>query len=219
MMRIISIAALVLFSLCGTAFAKKPIPASVQKELDNMYNSYSIASSAIGDINSDGIADYAAVIHKKDKDMYAEVVVFWGKPDGKYELFARSKELHLPQRLPEVHIETKKKSLFISTFRNTLSSASGETYQFQFRGNDLFLIGMETVYREPVWEEDVDVEKYEEKISYNLLTGEKNTQEKKNHKTTVKNEKRPQLELLLLKEFGFDQILTLINCQKNKAPN
>ena len=108
---------------------------------------FSIWVGTDGDLNSDGIKDYAAVIILDGSENRHEerLVVLAGTSDGNFKPLSVSGQLCEPQKF--YNLDIRRDSLFVESVQNADASAKyGITLQFRFnsRLGDFELVGNET---------------------------------------------------------------------------
>lgn len=128
---------------------------------------FSISEGAEGDINGDGISDYAAVVLLSDgKEGQGEerLAVFAGAADGSYKPISVSGQFCEPEKFYKLSIG--RSALFVQAFSYAdAARAASFTLQFRYSAklNDFELIGME--------EDSVEYDENSSyKVSVNYLT-------------------------------------------------
>ncbi len=107
---------------------------------------FSIWEGTEGDLNGDGVSDYAAVVVLEEKEGGREerLVVFAGTSDGNYKPLSVSGRFCEPQKF--YGLSSGKNALFVRVF-NYADAARSDSYTLQFRYNvtlkDFELIGEE----------------------------------------------------------------------------
>lgn len=178
-----------LFAFSRNATAQIEIPLDVTS-LKNMYPSFKLLS---GDLDNDGVDDFATIYSEETSGGSHYIVVLKGKPGGTYEFVSRS----LNVEYEKMDVEIKNKSLYVTRFSNMITESHSETYQFKFRNNGYFLIGKEEYSYTPE-----DGKKYRDSVNY--LTGEEIETEVVNGKSEVikSHLKDGERELLRLEDFS-----------------
>ncbi|NOU00387.1 MAG: hypothetical protein HOO95_02265 [Gallionella sp.] len=179
-----------LFAFSGSVTAQIEIPLDVIS-LKSMYPNFKELS---GDLDNDGVDDFAAIFSEKTSDgRIYYIVVLKGKPSGTYEFVTKS----LNVEYEKMAVEIKNKSLYVIRFSNTLAQDLSETYQFKYRDNGYFLIG----YEENSYTQD-DAKKFRDSINY--LTGAEIETEIVGGKTEVIKSrlKEEDRKLLSLEDFS-----------------
>ncbi len=110
--------------------------------------SFSIWEGTEGDVNGDGVSDYAAVVVLEQKEGRREerLVVFAGASDGSYKPMSVSGQFCEPRKFYALSIGAN--SLFVKAFSHA-DAARAESFTLQFRYNaklrDFELIGEESL--------------------------------------------------------------------------
>ena len=134
------------FTLAINAFAVESIPAAlaiaVRTELPA---NVSVREFVLGDLNQDGIKDYATLIYtptsiKDEATEQLQIAVFFGQKNGDYKLNAVSDNIYPHHRITE-GLEIKNQSLYLSRGGTNYDSVFNEVFQFKMRENNLTLIG------------------------------------------------------------------------------
>lgn len=127
---------------------------------------FSIWEGTEGDVNGDGVSDYAAVVVLEQREGRREerLVVFAGASDGSYKSMSVSGQFCEPRKFYGLSIGTN--TLFVKAF-SSADSARAESFTLQFRYNaklrDFELIGEESL------SEDYESGSYY-RVSTNYLT-------------------------------------------------
>jgi hypothetical protein len=142
-----SLLVLGIFLLSGRVLSEASLPPEILQPLQEKFpGQFNPLSVAVGDLNNDGLDDFATVIFPgPDPELTApaKIVVFLQKSKGAYQLFSASDDI-FGNPLGAIDIQIRKSSLFLDR-----SGSAGccfgfrESFQFQFRGNDFLLIGLE----------------------------------------------------------------------------
>ncbi len=131
--------------LSGLACSAEKIPREVLDVLQHQFPSSKLDQELIvlGDLNKDGLTDFATLLGDPSGEEELKIVAFFGKSGGGYQIVSLSPDIEHGGRA-SVWIEIKKQSLFLHR------SGSGgccsdwvEVFQFKIRDNDLVLIGEE----------------------------------------------------------------------------
>ena len=132
---------------------------------------YHPGSSTFGDLDGDGIDDVATFLgdpHYNDNGVEdLQVLVFKGRPDGRFELVARSGAIFGHERAMQA-LEIRRGSLYLH--RDGSDGCCGhwvEEFQFKRHDGKLMLIGLETGDYHPD-----GVDQADEGSSVNLATGQ-----------------------------------------------
>lgn len=164
-----------------------------------------ICASNNGDMNNDGIEDIAAIFYPPTKEQNPVLAIYWGREDGKFELWQQFDDILLGQEneyaIPEYSLEITSKGV-LKINHSVFHSAGGwahtqHTELFRYQDGDFFLIGSE---------EDTTVRNTGEveEISINYLTAKKLTRTSNIEGTKRKKEvwsTIPRLPLKRLKDW------------------
>lgn len=122
-----------------------PDVARVQDAIQKQFPTYSLVSDvAMGDLNHDGLPDFAAIVNTPEDDD-THILIFLGRQDHQYRLYAMSGSTFKHDRV-EQSILINNASIFL---HRTATSAGGhsqwsERFQFAFRTHVLLLTGYES---------------------------------------------------------------------------
>lgn len=174
------------------------LPLSVKAPISAVFPNSTIVN---GDLNNDGISDLAILVSEEMSNGITDrLVIYRGKTDGSYGFFAKS----LGIQHGTADLKIKRKTLYITTFHNSLKESYNEIYQFKYlaksngaKSNGFFLIGKEETSYTPD-----DGNKYV--VSVNYLTGKRIEREKINGQTKeIKSQlNKVERNLLRLEEFS-----------------
>lgn len=133
---------LILFIISCNLFSQ------IEEDAEEVFYTYIEVAKAIGDLNSDGLADSVAVIQDTSNIERPYIFkVFFAEPDNNYKLIVSSVKVVLPDYRPEVdEIDAEKKfsTIYISDgcLYITHSQLRGHfEHKFQYKKTDFILIG------------------------------------------------------------------------------
>ncbi len=125
------------FMKCGEALIQADIPLDEMKSLARTYPESKII---YGYLDNNETKDIAVQFTEEiDNERIDNVAIYKGKPDGSFELVAKSRRIESGK----TEIQIKNHSLFITAFNNSLTASDSETYQFKYKSGDLILVGAE----------------------------------------------------------------------------
>lgn len=142
-----------------------------------------------GDMNGDGIDDMAVIFYPPKKEDNPILAVYWGKKDGKFQLWNQFADMLMGQEdefaIPEYSVEVTKKGV-LKLRHSIFHSAGGWAFTqytklFRYQQGDFYLIGSE---EDTIIRNSGDTEE----VSINYLTGKKLTRTS----NVVKNAKKPK---------------------------
>jgi hypothetical protein len=132
---------------------------------------FQVESSTFGDLDGDGIDDFATFLgdpHGNDDDEESlQVLVFKGRADGGFDLLARSGAIRVHERVSQL-LQIRRGSLYLH--RDGSDGCCGrwsEDFQFKRRDGPLMLVGIEQGNYHPQ-----GVDQPDEGASVNLATGQ-----------------------------------------------
>jgi len=152
----------------GAAAAAPPFSPTMAEAFHKQYPAIKIdpAEVAVGDLNKDGLADFATFVGEANGDDDLPVAVFLSKADGSYALSTES-GLVMGHSRSQRSLAVQKGSLFLHrSGSNGCCSDWAEKFQFQWRDGTFVLIG-EDNYTLPKGDSDD-----ERQTSVNYLTRE-----------------------------------------------
>lgn len=202
-MRMIPFAALL---LAGAAAAATPFSPKMAEAFRKQYPAIKIADAevAVGDLNKDGLPDFATFVGDAYSDADLPVAVFLAKADGSYALHTESGPVMGHSRSQRA-LEVLKHSLFLHrSGSNGCCSDWAEKFHFQLRDGVFVLIG-EDNYSLPKGESDDEAQ-----TSVNYLTREAQFWRKLNGKRKEKRLPFTMPVLITLKAFSYDTHYSVI---------
>ncbi len=156
---------------------------------------------AFGDINADGIGDFAALVN--DTGGHRRVVVFLGKPGGGYAYLDISGDTFAHPRVFD-QVEIRSGSLFLHRDGSGgCCSHWSEDYQFKMRGGKLVLIGLELASFSPA--DDAQSAESASGTSVNLITGDVVRWKSGGKKRTERKSRIPRRKLIALRDFSYNE--------------
>lgn len=166
---------------------------SAEAKLDN---------SARGDLNGDGLPDWAGVIHRRpvDESPTYQLYVLLRLRQGGFELAGKSIEEEIPGMgccwLEDLAI--RRASIYVQNNAKTASVMEAVTHQFKFHKGEWRLVGIKSYHTDhtPRAEADVDTE-------MNLLTGLVIEKKRRGNRKPVRTTRRQTFATYLLKDFDF----------------
>ncbi|HTG91844.1 MAG TPA: hypothetical protein VL866_04620 [Pyrinomonadaceae bacterium] len=157
-----------------------------------------LSVEAKGDLNGDGLADWAGVIHRQKQSPTYQLYVLLQQPGGGYRIAERSLEEEIAGMgccwVEDLRIE--RSSIYIQNNAKTATTMEAATHQFRLYQGQWRLVGVKIYYLDN--SKDTSTE-----TDMNLLTGlvlEKN--QKGSRKPTTKRSSR-KFGRHLLKDFDF----------------
>ncbi len=117
---------------------------TVQQVVARNYPSVSGIEFAKGDLDGDGIDDFATIIYfSQDASNLTDIAVYKGDKEDRYSMIARSQPFESHDRRTD-NIWIKKGSLFFSVGGSSYAEFWGESYQFRWQSNKFILVGQES---------------------------------------------------------------------------
>jgi hypothetical protein len=196
-MRLIPLAALL---LTGAAAAAAPLSPRMAEAFRKQYPDTRIVESevAVGDLNKDGLPDFATFVGDANAHDDLPIAVFLAKADGSYALHTES-GLVMGHSRSQRGLEIQKQSLFLRrSGSNGCCSDWAEKFQFRLRDGVFVLVG-EDNFTLPKGESDD-----ERQTSVNYLTREVLFWRKLDGKRKEKRMSFKMPEAITLKVFSYD---------------
>jgi len=161
-----------------------------------------LSDSATGDLNGDGLKDWAGVIHRQPADASPtyQLFVLLRQPQGGFHLAEKSIEEEIPGMgcCWMESLEIRSSSIYIQNNAKTASTMEAATHQFKFHKGEWRLVGLKIYLTDHTPQAPATLD-----TDMNLLTGlviEK--RQKGNNKPVTKN-RRKKFVTYLLKDFDF----------------
>lgn len=122
------------------------LPTQISKAVQQHFPGIDNELVAVGDLNQDGLIDFAVITADKKLEDHSRVVVMLATSATEFKRYAISGLIpDSPRRSPGNYLEFKKDSLFLRrTGSNGAPSDWLEAFQFKFRDQALVLIGEES---------------------------------------------------------------------------
>jgi hypothetical protein len=196
-MRLIPLAALL---LAGAAAAAAPLSPRMAEAFRKQYPNTRIVESevAVGDLNKDGLPDFATFVGDANAHDDLPIAVFLAKADGSYALHTES-GLVMGHSRSQRALEVQKQSLFLHrSGSNGCCSDWAEKFHFQLRDGVFVLIG-EDISSLPKGESDD-----EDQTSVNYLTREAMFWRKLDGRRKERRLSFKMPALMALKTFSYD---------------
>ncbi len=136
---------LLCFFIVGNTWATD-LPAQITKAVQHHFPGMDSEQIAVGDLNQDGVIDFAVIVPDKKQENYLRIVVMLATSTSDFTRYAISGLIpDSSRRQPGNYLEIKRNSLFLRrTGSNGALSDWSESFQFQFRDQALVLIGEES---------------------------------------------------------------------------
>lgn len=155
---------------------------------------------ARGDLNGDGLDDWAGVIErqKSDSSSTTQLYVLLRLPQGGYRVAEKSKE----ERIAGTgccwveHLEIRRSSIYIQTNAKTAGTMEAATHQFKLRQGEWRLIGVRIFYLDVGSDASTETD-------MNLLTGSVIEKRQKGENKPTTKSRRKGFAARLLKDFNF----------------
>lgn len=159
----------------------------------------SVTIEASGDLNGDGLADWAGVVYrqKPDAPQTYQLYVLLHQPAGNYQLAQTSREGEIPGMgccwVEDLRIE--RSSIYIQNNAKTAATMEAATHQFKLYQGAWRLVGIRIYYIEHQYDRDTDTD-------MNVLTGQVIVKTIKRNRTITTRRTR-KFGVHLLKDFDF----------------
>lgn len=194
--------------LCTLVLLWRPIAAKAQTEFPSsdafvksiLKGKSDLSTEAKGDLNGDGLADWAGVVRREKGDFLStyQVYVLLRQPNGGYRVAETSTEAEIPGMgccwVEDLRIA--RSSIYIQNNAKTAATMEAATHQFKLYQGQWRLIGVRIYYIDHSSNTTTDTD-------VNLLTGlviEKKQRGERRPTTTRRSKK---FALRLLKDFDF----------------
>jgi hypothetical protein len=161
-----------------------------------------VSDSAKGDLNGDGLEDWAAVVYRKPEDASPtyQLFVLLREGQGGYRVAVKSIEEEIPGMgcCWLESLEVRNASVYVQNNAKTASDMEAVTHQFKLLEGEWRLVGIKSSYTDhtPKAESTVDTE-------MNLLTGLVIEKTKKGKRKPVTTRSQKKFATFLLKDFDF----------------
>lgn len=158
--------------------------------------------AARGDLNGDGLVDWAGVIHRRPKDASPtyQLFVLLRERDGGFQVAAKSIEEEIPGMgcCWVESLEIRRGSIYIQNNAKTASVMEAVTHQFKFHRGEWRLVGITSYYTDHGPESPGSRD-----TTMNLLTGLVIEKSQKENGRPVTRSRRRKFPTYLLKDFDF----------------
>jgi hypothetical protein len=161
----------------------------------------SVSVEATGDLNGDGLEDWAGVIHRQKQDSTPtyQLYVLIKTAQGGYRVAEKSMEAEIPGMgcCWVESLEIRRAGLYIQNNAKTASTMEAATHQFKLYKGEWRLVGVRIYYTDQ--EKDAATE-----TDMNLLTGAIIEKRQKGDNKPVSRNSRKKFSTYLLKSFDFN---------------
>ena len=161
-----------------------------------------LEAKASGDLNRDGLEDWAGIIHRKNPDSSPtyQLYVLLRLPQGSYRVAEKSKAEEIPGMgcCWVENLEIKRSSIYIQNNAKTASTMEAATHQFKLYQGEWRLVGVK-IYLTDISPDapsttDTDM---------NLLTGAVIEKRQKGDNKPLTRNRRQKFSTFMLKDFDF----------------
>lgn len=159
-------------------------------------------TEARGDLNGDGLEDWAGVIHRKNpaSSPTYQLYVLLRRPQGSYLVAEKSKEEEIPGMgcCWVENLEIKRSSIYIQNNAKTASTMEAATHQFKLHQGRWRLVGVKIYLTDlsPDAPSTIDTD-------MNLLTGAVIEKKQMGDSKPITRTRRQKFSTYLLKDFDF----------------
>jgi hypothetical protein len=161
----------------------------------------SISVEAKGDLNGDGVEDWAGVIHRQKQDSIptSQLYVLLGTAQGSYRVAEKSKEAEIPGMgcCWVENLEIRRASIYIQNNAKTASTMEAATHQFKLYNGEWRLVGVRIYYIDQAKDTSTDTD-------MNLLTGAVTEKRQKGESKPLSRSSRKRFPASFLKNFDFN---------------
>ena len=157
-------------------------------------------SEAKGDLNNDGLADWAGLIHREKPDQTAtyQLYVLLRVPQGGYRLAEKSKEAGIPGMgccwVEDLRIE--RSSIYVQNNAKTATTMEAATHQFKFQKGEWRLVGIKIFYVDNSTDASTETD-------MNALTGAVIEKKQRGNRRPTTTRRRKKFGTFLLKDYDF----------------
>lgn len=159
-----------------------------------------LSAEAKGDLNSDGVADWAGVVRREKADFLStnQLYVLLRQAGGGYRVAETSTEAEIPGMgccwVEDLRIG--RSSIYIQNNAKTAATMEAATHQFKLHNGQWRLIGVRIYYTDHSSDSSTDTD-------INLLTGLVIEKKQKGERRPVIKKRNVKFALRLLKDFDF----------------
>lgn len=201
MKRLILICSITLILLCPLSIAAQADFSSVDAFLKStLKGEAQVSESATGDLNGDGLRDWAGVVHRRPADGSPtyQLYVLLRLPRGGFHLAEKSIEEEIPGMgcCWMESLEIRRGSIFIQNNAKDASVMEAVRHQFKLHKGEWRLVGINSYHTDHEASVDRDTE-------MNLLTGLVTEKRQKGDRKPVRKTRRQKFATYLLKDFDF----------------
>ena len=199
-------ARLLLVSLVGvlscsfTATAQSEFPSTDVFVKSILKGKSSLSSEAKGDLNGDGLDDWAGVVRREKGDFQStyQLYVLLRQAGGRYRVAEKSTEAQIPGMgccwVEDLRIG--RSSIYIQNNAKTAATMEAATHQFKLQGGQWRLIGVRIYYIDHSSDRTTDTD-------INLLTGLVIEKEQKGNRRPLIKKRNVKFGVRLLKDYDF----------------
>lgn len=194
------LSALIVFFCPFNATAQSEFP-STEAFLKSVLNEKSqLSTEARGDLNGDGLADWAGVIRREKGDFLStyQLYVLVRLPAGGYHIAEKSTEAEIPGMgccwVEDLTIS--RSSIYIQNNAKTATTMEAATHQFKLYRGQWRLVGVKIYYTDLSANASTDTD-------VNVLTGLVIEKEQKGERRPTIKRRNKKFALRLLKDFDF----------------
>lgn len=160
-----------------------------------------VSVEARGDLNGDGVEDWAGVVHRQKQDAIPtyQLYVLLASGQGGYSVAAQSKEAEIPGMgcCWVENLEIKRGSVYVQNNAKTASTMEAATHQFKLYNGEWRLVGLRIYYTDLGANTSTDTD-------MNLLTGAVIEKRQKGDNKPVSRNSRKKFPTSFLKDFDFN---------------
>lgn len=198
---LVVLAALILF--CPMAVGAQENFASIDAFVKStLQGEAQLGESARGDLNGDGMQDWAGVVHRRPADFSRtyQLYVLLRLREGGFRLAEKSVEAEIPGMgcCWLENLEIRRASIYVQNNAKTASTMEAATHQFKLLKGEWRLIGLKIYYTDHTPKADSTID-----TDMNLLTGLVIEKRQKGNRKPVVTSRRKKFATFLLKDYDF----------------
>jgi hypothetical protein len=196
------------FAALVIIFSALPATAQVEfKSIDaflkaTLKGNAQLNEKALGDLNGDGLKDWAGVIHRREEDSSPtyQLYVLLRLRQGGYQVAEKSIEEEIPGMgcCWVESLEIRRASIYIQSNAKSASVMEAVTHQFKLYKDEWRLIGIKTYYTDFTSRATATID-----TEMNLVAGTVTEKSQKGRRKPVTKSSRKKFDIFLLKNFDF----------------